>query len=148
MVRDEPDLREDVLPGIILFHLGVGARALRQHDDPLLLIVLQETSQKTDRRMVALSTDSSTPAQIVQLDTDSIKAVDFPCKMNDLKEVRPKLVKGIGLCPDSTPTVHTLPTATTNEPDLAHLVAAWDRLPDEIKARLMAIVQENLTPED
>jgi hypothetical protein len=43
MVQDEPDFMEDVLPAIIQFRLGIGARALRHHDDPLPLVVFQES---------------------------------------------------------------------------------------------------------
>ena len=39
MVHDEPDLREYVLLGMVLFHLGVDARAVRDHDDPVPLVV-------------------------------------------------------------------------------------------------------------
>jgi len=36
---------------------------------------------------------------------------------------------------------HTLPTS---DPDLAFIVGLWDRLADQIKARLIDIIQENL----
>ena len=39
------------------------------------------------------------------------------------------------------PLAHALPTS---DPDLAFIVGMWDRLANEIKARLMEIIQENL----
>jgi hypothetical protein len=43
---------------------------------------------------------------------------------------------------------HNLPTTHDLDPDLAYIVGAWDGLADEIKARLIAIVQESHQPED
>ena len=39
------------------------------------------------------------------------------------------------------PRSHTLPTS---DPDLAFIVGLWDRLADQIKARLIDIIRENL----
>ncbi len=39
---------------------------------------------------------------------------------------------------------HALPTSQTEDTDLALIVGIWDRLADEIKARLIEIIQESL----
>jgi hypothetical protein len=39
---------------------------------------------------------------------------------------------------------HALPTFSPEDPDLALIVGLWDRLADEIRARLVEIVRENL----
>jgi hypothetical protein len=42
---------------------------------------------------------------------------------------------------------HALPTFSTEDPDLALIVGLWDRLADQIKARLIQIIQENMPSE-
>jgi hypothetical protein len=37
-----------------------------------------------------------------------------------------------------------LPTFSSEDPDLALIVGIWDRLADQIKARLIEIIQESL----
>jgi hypothetical protein len=49
---------------------------------------------------------------------------------------------------DQGPFSHALPTFSPEDPDLALIVALWDRLGYEIKARLIAIVRENMPGED
>jgi hypothetical protein len=44
--------------------------------------------------------------------------------------------------------LHTLPTFPSEDPALAQIVGLWDRLADEIKARLIDIVQENIPGEN
>jgi len=54
---------------------------------------------------------------------------------------------GNGQAIDQDRLSHALPTSQTGDPDLAFIVGIWDRLADQIKARLIEIIHENMPSE-
>jgi hypothetical protein len=65
-------------------------------------------------------------------------------KISYLKGDLPNRSKGRGLRQVSQPLAHALPTFSTADPDLALIMGVWDRLTDEIKARLIEMARAKL----
>jgi hypothetical protein len=64
-----------------------------------------------------------------------------------LKRDQYKLSNGIGLRLETGPLAHNLPTTRDGldiqDPDLAQIVCMWDRLTDDAKRQIMAIIEAN-----